>query len=215
MNKADSILKRIENILWSIEVKGDLLKAREKYMEVLGEIKELPESEEKFKLMSFCMMRIANVENALGNIEDAEEFAREALKYATKSGEKVSQGRVLLVLSSILNTKQKFEEALTYVQKAKLLFKESYKEVPEFDAIQGYGWALLLEGSILLNMGKIQKAEGAAKEALKVLEGINNIPGIINAYEVLARVYDKVGKLEEKRRTEEEIKRLKENLDGG
>ncbi|WP_056934045.1 hypothetical protein [Thermococcus barophilus] len=157
-------------------------------------------------------MRIANVENALGNIKHAEEHAIEALKYATKSEEKVSQGRILLVLGSIYNTKRKFEEALTYIQRAKLLFKDASKDMPELGAIQGYGWALLLEASILLNTEEIQKAEDIAKEALKVLKDINNTPGIIRAYEVLAKIYGKLDRLEKKRRAEEEIKKLKENL---
>ncbi|KUK00169.1 MAG: hypothetical protein PWP49_1728 [Thermococcaceae archaeon] len=32
MNKIEDILKHLENVLWSLEVKGDLLKAKEKYM---------------------------------------------------------------------------------------------------------------------------------------------------------------------------------------
>lgn len=148
----------------------------------------------------------------MGNTEHAEEFARKALEYATKSEEKVNQGRVLLVLGSIYNTKQKFEEALTYIQKAKLLFKDASKDVPEVDSIQGYGWALLLEASILLNIEEIQKTEDTAKEALKVLKDINNTPGIIRAYGVLAEIYERLDRSEEKRRAEEEIKKLKESL---
>jgi len=212
MKDIKNLSEHLENILWSLEVKGELQKARERYIEALEEIKELPESKEKFKLMSFCLLRIANVENALGNIENAEKISKEAFEYATKSEEKVNQGQVLLVLASIYNTKRKFKKALTCIQNAKHLFKETSKDGENFDAIQGYGWSLLLEANILFNMEEIQKAESITKEALKILKDINNTPGIIRAYEVLAKIYEKLDMLEEKRRAEKEIKILKERV---
>ncbi len=178
---------------------------------MLNKITKLPENKEKYEVMSYCLMRIANVENALGNIEQAETVAKESLNYAIQAGAKVSQGRALLVLASIYNTKHKTKEALSYIQQAKLLFREVSRDSPDFDAMQGYGWSLLIEANILLNREDLQKSEKLAKEAVDILKGINNAQGIIRAYEVLAKVYERSNRLEEKIKVEGEIKKLKDN----
>jgi hypothetical protein len=183
--------ERLEAALWNDERDGSIDAAYEVFREgsaVLGSLDtggDERAERERLRVLCYALLRESNALRRLDRIEEASAKDAEGLRIARLSDDSVSVGRMMLSIAGTSFAGGDGERGRRYLVESRALFAAG--STP--DHVQGLGWTWVLEADVGnaklvdLDPGEIV---AACEEALRLLEPINNWPGIARAYEAEA-----------------------------
>ncbi len=196
--KIKAIENQIEAALWDSEVHEELEKSLQAYKDAEGKLNELgigekdPAYPEQQRVLSYCLMRQGNILRQLGKPQEALELGKREVVAARASGDEITLGRSLMSNGTNLIVAGNKDDGLKVLDDARKVFNmgESY------DHQQGLGWYWILQAD--LANARLVKREPAevidiATRALKILEPIENWPGVARAYAARAIARVKLG----------------------
>jgi tetratricopeptide (TPR) repeat protein len=189
---------RIEDALWSYEVKGQLEDALNEYRAVETDLAALSISSDQAeypecqRVLAYCLMRQGNILRQMGQTLEALELGKREVAAAQASGDELTLARSLMSNGTNLIVGSEVERGLSMVEEARSLFEAGDSD----DFKQGLGWYWILQAD-LANAGlvDIQATEvvQAADRALAILTLLENWPGIARAYAARAQAYENIG----------------------
>ena len=189
---------RIENTLWSYEVKGQLEDGLNEYRAVETDLAALTISSDQVeypecqRVLAYCLMRQGNILRQMGQTLEALELGEREVAAAQASGDELTLARSLVSNGTNLIVGGEVDDGLSLVDEARSLFEAGDSD----DFKQGLGWYWILQAD-LANAGlvDIQATEviQAADQALAILSPLENWPGIARAYAARARAYERIG----------------------
>jgi tetratricopeptide (TPR) repeat protein len=189
---------RIENALWSYEVKGQLEDGLNEYRAVETDLAALSISSDQAaysecqRVLAYCLMRQGNIHRRMGQTSEALELGEREITAAQASGDELTLARSLMSNGTNLIVGGEVERGLSMVEEARSLFEAGESD----DFKQGLGWYWILQAD-LANAGlvDIQATEVIqdADQALAILSPLENWPGIARAYAARAQAYENIG----------------------
>ena len=189
---------RIEDALWSYEVKGQLEDALNEYRAVEIDLAALSISSDQSaysecqRVLAYCLMRQGNILRQIGQTAEALELGEREIDAAQASGDELTLARSLMSKGTNLIVGGEIDDGLSLVDEARSLFEAGESD----DFKQGLGWYWILQAD-LANAGlvDIQATEviQAAGQALAILSPLENWPGIARAYAARAQAYENIG----------------------
>jgi tetratricopeptide (TPR) repeat protein len=188
----------IEEAMWQAVSDED----HEKELQVYLKVKELLHSvgdmspelkKEHAKVLSYCLIRIANTEAILEKKDDIKK-EREALRLAEISGNAVQIARASLALGISLLNQGNLPEAENQWRRVFTLAKSNENDR---DMQQVLGWTLIVRSNVLMGKSLYIQALELAKQAARILGQIDNYAGIAAANRALATAYRALGNNEE------------------
>ena len=194
----DQYEDRVENALWSYEVKGQLEDALNEYRAVETDLAALSISSDQAaypecqRVLAYCLMRQGNILRQMGQTLEALELGKREIAAARACGDQLTLARSLMSNGANLIVEGEVERGLSMIEKARSLFEAGDSD----DFKQGLGWYWILQAD-LANAGlvDIQATEviQAADQALTILSPMQNWPGIARAYAARAQAYENIG----------------------
>lgn len=199
----------IETALWQAVKDSNHEVELQRYQEVkdyLLSLSGLPSdlTQERDRILSYCLMRIDNALVELGDSNDAVGRAREAYDVAQRSGNAIQLARCALAYGTRLLNVGDLSAAESQF---KLVYKLADKYPNDKDIQQTLGWALIVRGHILSGKSLYTQALEVLKEAEEICLAIDNYAGLAQVNSLLAQVY---GNLNEPARVEECKKKAEE-----
>ncbi len=189
---------RMEDALWSYEVKGQLEDALNEYRAVDTDLAvhsissnqaAYPECQ---RVLAYCLMRQGNILRQMGQSAEALELGEREIDAAQASGDELTLARSLMSNGTNLIVGGEIDDGLSLVDEARSLFEAGDSD----DFKQGLGWYWILQAD-LANAGlvDIQATDliQAADQALAILSPLENWPGIARAYAARAQAYENIG----------------------
>jgi tetratricopeptide (TPR) repeat protein len=190
--------RRIEAALWDDERSGSIEAAYDVFEEGAGVLDSLntgsdkTEERDRLRVLSYALLRQANVLRQLGRVEEAALKDQEGLSVARRSGDPVSIGRTLLSMAGTAFASSDVERGQEYLAQARDVFATDSTS----NAKQGLGWSWVLEADVgnagLLDVGP-HEVVAACQEALRLLEPIENWPGVARTYAAKAAALTQMG----------------------
>ncbi len=198
LDKVKAIENQIEAALWDAEVSEELEKALDAYQDAEAKLTALeleagnPAYAEQQRVLSYCLMRQGNILRMLQRPQDALEIGMREITAARASGDEIALGRSLMSTGTNLIVAAKVKEGLTLLDGARVVFENGDSD----DHKQGLGWYWILQAD-LANADLIVKQPAEvveiASRALKVLEPIENWPGVARGYAARAQARQELG----------------------
>ena len=189
---------RIEDALWSYEVKGQLEDALNEYRAVEIDLAALSISSDQAaysecqRVLAYCLMRQGNILRQIGQTLEALELGEREIAAAQGSGDELTLARSLMSKGTNLIVGGEIDDGLSLVDEARSLFEAGESD----DFKQGLGWYWILQAD-LANAGLVNshstEVVQAANRALTILTPLENWPGIARAYAARAQAHEKVG----------------------
>lgn len=192
--KLDDIESMIENAVWDAAADDDIESELQHYREAESLLMSLTnlngtEEKERKRILAYCLMRIDESLNNLGQDEGTLERANESLRIAIESEDSVQIARSRLFLGiRLLNS--------GHVGEAESHFSDIIKgglESENGDMKQVVGWTLLVRANILKGKSLYDQALHVAKDAVAILSSIDNYAGLARTYSFLSSLYDAQG----------------------
>lgn len=197
-----SIEAQIEKALWNLEVHQKLEQALNIYQDAEVQLNNLsigetdPEYSELQRVLSYCLMRQGNILRQLGKPQQALALGDREIIAARKSGDGITLARALMSNGTNQLVAGELDNGMLMLEDARQLFEKG----DSFDHKQGLGWYWILQAD-LANVGLIKKEPAEvieiASHALKILEPIENWPGVARAYAARTIANEKLGKHQE------------------
>ncbi len=189
---------RIEDALWSYEVKGQLEDGLNEYRAVETDLAALSISSDQTaysecqRVLAYCLMRQGNILRQIGQTLEALELGEREIAAAQASGDELTLARSLMSNGTNLIVGGEVERGLSMVEEARSLFEAGDSD----NFKQGLGWYWILQAD-LANAGlvDIQATDviQAAGQALAILSPLENWPGIARTYAARAQAYKNIG----------------------
>ncbi len=164
----------------------------EKTLEGLCDLPETVERERK-RVLAYCLMRIDETLNALGESAGTLERAEKSLLLAIESGDSVQIARSRLAMGVRLLNDGKLPEAenqFTDIIKGGI-------ESENRDMQQVVGWTLLVRANILKGKSLYDQALSVAQDAAGILSSIDNYAGLRQIYSLISVLYLDLGNKDE------------------
>jgi hypothetical protein len=189
--------KMIEITMWQAVTDDNHRRELEGYLsvkEILDSIDNLSPDiqKEHARVLSYCLIRIANSEAMLNTKSDIEK-EREALRLAEISENAVQIARASLALGIGLLNEEKLPEAEEQLTRVFELAEGN----GDRNMQQVLGWTLVVRSNILMGKSLYNQALALALEASGILSSIDNYAGLAAANRVLAEVYRALGNMDE------------------
>jgi hypothetical protein len=214
-NKAELLAKLkqaeeiIEAALWQAVKDSNHEVELQKYQEVKDYLLSLSGltsdlTQERDRILSYCLMRIDNALVELGDSSDTVNRTKEAFDVAQRSGNAVQFARCALAYGTrLLNT----GDLPMAESQFKLVYELAERYPNDKDIQQTLGWALIVRGHVLNGKSLYIQALTVLEEAEKICLSIDNYAGLAQVNGLLAQVY---GNLNEPGRVEECKKKAEE-----
>ena len=191
LGKLKQAEETIETALWQAVKDSNHEVELQRYQEVkdyLLSLSGLPSdlTQERDRILSYCLMRIDNVLVELGDSTDAVNRAREALDVAKRSGNPIQLARCALAYGTRLLNVGDLSSAESQF---KLVNELAEKYPNDKDIQQTLGWALIVRGHILNGKSLYTQALKVLKEAEEICLSIDNYAGLAQVNGLLAQVY--------------------------
>jgi tetratricopeptide (TPR) repeat protein len=209
LGKLKQAEEKIETALWQAVKDSNHEVELQRYQEVKDYLLSLSGllsglTQERDRILSYCLMRIDNALVELGDSVDAVSRAREAFNFAKRSGNAVQLARCALAYGTrLLNV----DDLSAAESEFKLVYELAEKYPNDKDIQQTLGWALIVRGHILNRKSLYTQALTVLKEAEEICLSIDNYAGLAQVNALLTQVY---GNLNEAVRVEECEKKAKE-----
>lgn len=193
--------EKIESALWQAVKDSNHeveLQIYEEVRDFLLSLSDLPSdlTQERDRILSFCLMRIDNALVELGDSTNAVDRAREAFDVAQRSRNDVQLARCSLAYGTRLLNSGDLPAAESQF---KLVYELAERYPNDKDIQQTLGWALIVRGHILNGKSLYNQALIVLEEAEEICLSIDNYAGIAQVNGLLAQVY---GKLNDPERAE-------------
>jgi len=188
----------IEEALWTavrnedIEAEIKIYREVEKILINLSNLSEAVERERK-KVLAYCLMRIDESLNNLGESEGTLERAEESLQLAIESGDSVQIARSRLAKGIRLLNDGKLPEAENQFTD---IIKDGI-ESENNDMQQVVGWTLLVRANVLKGKSLYDQALSVAQDAVGILSSIDNYAGLRQVYSLISLLYLDLGNKDE------------------
>lgn len=200
----------IEDALWECVQNDDREKELAVYRqakESLERMRDLPVEvqRERDRVLSYCLMRIDETLVNLGDENESEERAREALALAEKAGEEVQIARCRLALGIRLLSKSKLADAED--QWGQVI--ETAMDSENVDMQQVLGWTLIVRSHVLNGKSLYDQALVVAIEAEEILESIDNYAGVAAVNRILVTIHRNLGDSDSAERCKEKAEKFK------
>ncbi len=189
---------RIENALWSYEVKEHLGKALNEYRAVETDLAALSISSDQAaypeyqRVLAYCLMRQDNILRQMGETEEALDLGEREIAAARASGDELTLARSLMSNGTSLIVGGEIEEGLSLVDESRSLFEAGDSD----DFTQGLGWYWILQADLanggLIDRGSLEIVH-FADQALGYLLPIENWTGAARAYAARAEANKQLG----------------------
>ena len=188
----------IEEALWTAVRNEDIeaeLKSYREVEKILNSLCDLPKAieQERKRVLAYCLMRIDESLNNLGESEGTLERAEESLRLAIESGDSVQIARSRLAKGIRLLNDGKLPEAeiqFTDIIKGRIESENS-------DMQQVVGWTLIVRTSILKGKSLYDQALSVAHDAVGILSNIDNYAGLRQVYSLISALYLDLGNKDE------------------
>lgn len=202
MDKVSDKLKlaesMIEKAIWDVVRNEDIeaeLKTYREVEKILNNLCDLPEAieQERKRVLAYCLMRIDESLNNLGESEGTLERAEESLLLAIESGDSVQIARSKLAKGIRLLNDGKLPEA-------EVQFTDIIKggiENENRDMQQVVGWTLFVRANILKGKSFYDQALSVAQDAVGILSSIDNYAGLRQVYSIISMIYLDLGNKDE------------------
>lgn len=202
MDKVSDKLKlaesMIEKAIWDVVRNEDIeaeLKTYREVEKILNNLCDLPEAieQERKRVLAYCLMRIDESLNNLGESEGTLERAEESLLLAIESGDSVQIARSKLAKGIRLLNDGKLPEA-------EVQFTDIIKggiENENRDMQQVVGWTLFVRANILKGKSLYDQALSVAQDAVGILSSIDNYAGLRQVYSIISMIYLDLGNKDE------------------
>ena len=144
------------------------------------------------RVLAAVLMREANILRQFGRREKAAEVSICELEAARLSGDDLTLARSLVSYGATLIFSGDVEPGLEYLEEA----RQAFTRGDSYDHRQGLGWYWILHADLAnahVTSGGATEALGAARQALSLLEPLENWPGIGRAYAAQAIAYEALG----------------------
>ncbi|TFG29854.1 hypothetical protein EU528_09050 [Candidatus Thorarchaeota archaeon] len=189
--RIQKIENSIEDALWDSVQDEDYEKALEKYQIAKRDLESLEldtphDEKERKRVLSYCLMRINDVMEHLDQSEGSIERAKESLRLAEESEDKVQTLRSKLAVGVNYLNHGNLPKAESYFTD---IILQTHDETDNQDIIQVYGWTLIVRVNILLGKSLYNQAKELALQSLGVLSGIKNYAGQRTACSLLSKIY--------------------------
>lgn len=190
----------LEQVLHDYEQAGDLENALKHYWTLEERLLglEIPPEGALFqaqqRVLAAVFMRQANILRQFGRREKAAEVSICELEAARLSGDDLTLARSLISYGATLIFSGDVEPGLEYMEEA----RQAFSRGDSYDHRQGLGWYWILRADLAnahVTHGGATEALGAARQALSLLEPIENWPGIGRAHAARAIAYEALGDL--------------------
>ena len=194
----DQYENRVENALWSYEVKGQLEDALNEYRAVETDLAALSissdhvASSEGQRVLAYCLLRQSNILRQLGQIVEAQALSEREVAAARASGDQLTLARSLMSNGTNLIVGGEVERGLSMVEEARNHFEAGDSD--EFK--QGLGWYWILQADLgNAEMVELKAADvvHAADQTLTILTPLENWPGIARVYAARVQAYERIG----------------------
>lgn len=190
--------KMIEITMWQAVSDDDHVRELEGYQEakrILDSLDNLSTElqKEHARVLSYCLIRIANTEGVLDEKSDIEK-EREALRLAKISENAVQIARASLALGIGLLNEGKLPQA---EEQWRRVFELAKGCDDDRDLQQVLGWTLVVRSNVLMGKSLYNQALALALEGAGILSSIDNFAGIAAANRVLANAYRALGNMDE------------------
>lgn len=196
--KIKEIEAQIEDGLWKFEVRDEIEKALEIYLEAESRLNELELTEEASaypemqRVLSYCLMRRGNLLRQMGKPEEARALGEREMDAARASGDEIMLARSLMSNGTNYIVTGEVEKGLALVEDSRAQFEKG----KSYDHQQGLGWYWILQAD-LANAGLVEKTPAEIVEivnnALEILKPIENWPGVARGYAARAKAYENMG----------------------
>jgi tetratricopeptide (TPR) repeat protein len=188
----------IEKAIWDVVRNEDIeaeLKTYREVEKILNNLCDLPEAieQERKRVLAYCLMRIDESLNNLGESEGTLERAEESLLLAIESGDSVQIARSKLAKGIRLLNDGKLPEA-------EVQFTDIIKggiENENRDMQQVVGWTLFVRANILKGKSLYDQALSVAQDAVGILSSIDNYAGLRQVYSIISMIYLDLGNKDE------------------
>ncbi len=188
----------IEKAIWDVVRNEDIeaeLKTYREVEKILNNLCDLPEAieQERKRVLAYCLMRIDESLNNLGESEGTLERAEESLLLAIESGDSVQIARSKLAKGIRLLNDGKLPEA-------EVQFTDIIKggiENENRDMQQVVGWTLFVRANILKGKSFYDQALSVAQDAVGILSSIDNYAGLRQVYSIISMIYLDLGNKDE------------------
>ena len=190
--------EKIEEALWTAVRNEDIeaeLKTYREVEKILNNLCDLPDTieRERKRVLAYCLMRIDESLNNLGESEGTLERAEESLLLAIESGDSVQIARSRLAKGIRLLNDGKLPEAenqFTDIIKGGIESENS-------DMQQVVGWTLLVRANVLKGKSLYDQALSVAQDAVGILSIIDNYAGLRQVYSLISLLYLDLGNKDE------------------
>jgi tetratricopeptide (TPR) repeat protein len=196
------IENKIEDTLWSLEIKGELENAleiyneAEKMLEAMEISPDHPAYTEQQRVLAYCLMRQGNLMRQLGKSKEALALSEREIKAAKASKDQIMLARSLMSNGTNRIVGGDSESGLELLEGARELFESG----ESYDHQQGLGWYWILQAD-LSNAGVIKRDSSEIIEIttriLEILKPMENWPGVARAYAARVVVHESTGEEEE------------------
>jgi tetratricopeptide (TPR) repeat protein len=190
--------KMIEKAVWQAisdenhEKELELYKDAKKILVSLDDL-SIDLKKEYARVLSYCLIRIANTEAILDLKSDIQN-EKEALRLAEMSEDIVQIARASLALGIGLLNQGKLPDA---EKQWRRVFKLAEGHDEDRDMQQVVGWTLVVRSNVLMGKSLYNQALALSIKASGILSSIENYAGIAAANRVLANVYRALGNNEQ------------------
>ena len=186
--------KMIEKAMWQTVTDENHERELEIYLKAKGILDSMGDlspslKKEHARVLSYCLMRIANTEAILDKKSGIEK-ERESLRLAEISEDEVQIARALLALGIGLLNQGKLPEAENQWRR---VFKIAQDHEDNNDMQQVLGWTLVVRSNVLMGKSLYNQALALALEASGILSSISNYAGMAVANRALANAYRALG----------------------
>ena len=194
----EEIENQIEEALRSLEMRDDIERALEKYLEAetalsaLDVTVENPAYPEYQRVLSYCLLRQGNILRQMGKPAEAFALGEREITAARLSDNEIGLARSLLSNGTNHIISGGTGKGLALLEEARTLFESGDR----YDHQQGLGWYWILQAD-LTNAGMIEREPAEviemAARILEILKPIENWPGVARAYAARAKAHESVG----------------------
>jgi tetratricopeptide (TPR) repeat protein len=143
-------------------------------------------------VLAYCLLREGNILRQSGQPQEAIQLSEREIAAARNSGNDITLARSLMSLGTTLVAQGDLERGIPAIEEARHHFENG----DTYDHQQGLGWYWVLRADIA-NAG-LQQVDPKevltySDNAIKILEQIENWPGVSRAYAARAVAHEKMG----------------------
>ena len=193
--------------MWEAVTDEDYQKELDSYIEIKQDLEgynDLSDSLQRLrdKIYSYCLLRIDNAQNNLGNTNDSIARGKEILHYAQRSEDPIQIARSHLNLGTRYLNEGDLPSAEAHWQDVFVLAENDHRA----DMRQVEGWTLIVRAHVLNGKSLYDHAVVVAQEAEYILEGIDNYAGVAAANDILTAIYVNIGEIEQSKKCKQKAR---------